>query len=65
MSQKNPKDDALAVIADSYAAPQWTDKSSEAALSNTLMALSFAGVRVANTSVDAVIDSVREIVTIT
>ena len=65
LSESEPEEDALVVIVDSFTAPQWTDNSSEAALANTLTALSFAGVPVANTSIDAVLDSLRKIVTIT
>ena len=65
LSESEPEEDALAAFADSFTAPQWTEKSREAALTNTLTALSFAGVPVANTSIDAVLDSLRKIVTIT
>ena len=65
LNESEPEEDALVVIADSLTAPQWTDNSHEAALTNTLTALTFAGVPVANTSIDAVLDSLRKIVTIT
>ena len=42
LSESEPEEDALAVIADSFAVPQWTDHSREAALTNTLTALTLA-----------------------
>jgi hypothetical protein len=45
-----------------FTAPQWTDNSHEAELTNTLIALTLAGVPVSNTSIDAVLDSLRKIV---
>jgi hypothetical protein len=65
LSESELQEDALVVIVESFIAPQWTDNSSEAALANTLTALTLAGVPVANTSIDAVLDSLRKIVTMT
>ena len=56
LSESELEEDALDVIAESFTAPQWTDNSHEAALTNTLTA---------NTSIVAVLDSLRTIVTIT
>ena len=64
LSESELEDDALAVIADSFPATQWTDNSSTAALTNTLTALTIAGVPVTSTSTDEVQVSLRRIVTL-
>jgi len=60
LSESEPEDDVLAVIADSFTAPQLTENSSEAALSNTLTVLSRAGVHSANISIDAFVGQLKE-----
>ena len=65
LSESEFAEDTLVVIADSSTAPQWTDDSRVAALSNTLTALTIARVPVANTSIDVVLKSLSKIVTIT
>ena len=64
LSESELEDDALAVIADSFPATQWTDNSSTAALTNTLTALTIAGDPVTNTSFDEVLVSLRNIFTV-
>ena len=61
LSESEPEEDALVVIVDSFTALQWTDNSREAALTITLTAPTVAGVLVANTSIDAVLDRLRQI----
>ena len=52
LSESEGEEEALAVIADSVPAPQWTDDSHTAALPKTLTALTLAGVPVSRSSRD-------------
>ena len=65
LSEVEFEEDAFVVIAEFFIAPQWTDDSHMAALTNTLTALTLAGVPVSNTYIDVVLESLRHIVTIT
>ena len=65
LSESEVEEDTKAVITQSFIAPQWTDDSHVAALTNTLTALTLAGLPVSSTSVDDVPESLRKVVTIT
>ena len=65
LSESEVEEDTLAVIPDSFAAPQWTYDSHVAALTNTLTAVTLAGVLVPNTSIDVMVKSLRKIFTST
>ena len=59
LSDSEPEEDALAVIADSFPVTQWADNSSPAALTSTMTALTLAGVPSTNTTIDEVLVSLR------
>ena len=65
LSESEFEEDTFVVIVDSFTVPQWADDSRVAALTNTLTALTLAGVLVANTAIDVVLESLRKVVTIT
>ena len=65
LSESEGEEDTLVVIADSFPAPPWTDDSHAAALTNTLTALTLAGVPVSNTSINEVLESLRRVVIVT
>ena len=62
MSESEPEEDALVAIVDAFVAPQWNDDSRVAELSNTLTALTLAGVPSHDTSMEEVVVSLRRIV---
>ena len=64
LSESQPEEDALVVIAESFPVTQWTDNSSTAALTNTLTALTLAGVPATNTTTDEVLVSLRGLVVV-
>ena len=65
MSESELEEDALVAIADEFVTPQWSDDSRVAALTNTLTALTLAGVLVTDTSMEEVVVSLRRVVFVT
>ena len=65
LSESESEDDALAAIADAFVVPQWDDNSRVTEISNTLTALTLAGVPTHDTSMEDVVVSLRRIVTVT
>ena len=65
LSESEGEEEVVVVIADSCPTPQWTDDSHTASLTNTLTALSLAGVLVPNTSINEVLESLRRVVIVT
>ena len=62
---RETQDEVLSAIAESFVAPQWDDNERVTELAHTLTALTLAGVRVHDTSVEDVVVSLRRIVTVT
>ena len=65
LSESELEEDALADIVDAFVIPQWSDNSRVVALTNTLTALTLAGVLVTDTSMEEVVVSLRRIVVVT
>ena len=65
LSESESADDALVEIADAFVVPQWDDNSRVTELSNTLTAITLAGVPTHATSMEDVVVSLRRIVTVT
>ena len=65
LSESETEDKALAAIANSFVVPQWDANARVTELSNTLTALTLAGVPTHGTSMEDVVISLRRIVTVT
>ena len=65
MSESENEDEALAAIANSFVVPQWDVNARVLELSNTLTALTIAGVPTHDTCMEDVVISLRRIVTVT
>ena len=64
MSESKEEDESLATSAHFHETPHWSDNAQVAAVTNTLTYLTLAGVLVVNTAVEAVVQSLRHIVTV-